>query len=358
MKFDYLVVGAGLFGSVCARELTNAGKKCLVIDRREHIGGNCFTKNIDNINVHVYGPHIFHTNSKKVWDYINRWISFNNYTHTVFAVNQNEIFSLPINLFTMHQLWGVVTPNQAKKKIQEVQIHIENPTNLEEWALSQIGEELYYKLIYGYTKKQWGKDPKELPISIIKRLPIRFDMDTRYFSDLFQGIPMGGYTKIFENLLHDIPVECNIDFIKNKDRLESSAGKVIFSGSIDELFGCDLGELGWRGLTFEHSQIDIDDYQGNAQINYTNENVPYTRITEHKHFEFSKGKSSVITKEFPQSNEKYYPITDDVNTSLYQKYRERLSRNYIIGGRLAEYQYYNMDQVIASALGKVEKELA
>jgi UDP-galactopyranose mutase len=359
--YDYLIVGSGLFGSVFARQMTDRGAKCLVIDKRSHIGGNCYTSDVGGINVHEYGPHIFHTSSDRVWDYMNRWTKFNHFVNRPKVHYKGELYSFPINLFTLYQLWGVKTPIEAKKKLEGVRVSIPNPQNLEEWVLSQVGEEIYHKFVYGYTKKQWGRDPKNLPSFIIKRLPIRLTFDDNYYEDKYQGIPIGGYTAIFEKLLDGIDHEIGVDYILDRDALEKKAKKIVYTGPIDEFFDCDNGRLAWRSIRFEHETIEILDYQGNAVVNYTEENIPYTRVIEHKHFEFGKQSHTVVTKEYSQtwdsSKEKFYPVNDDENNELYQKYKTRIDSNrYIFGGRLADYKYYDMHQVVGSALVRSEKE--
>lgn len=359
--YDYLIVGSGLFGSVFARQMTDKGAKCLVIDKRDHIGGNCFTRDVGGIHVHEYGPHIFHTSSDRVWEYMNRWTKFNHFVYRPKVRYSGSIYSFPINLFTLYQLWGVSNPDEAKEKLNQVKIPIANPSNLEEWVLSQVGEEIYSKFIYGYTKKQWNRDPKNLPSSIIKRLPIRLTYDDNYFDDRYQGIPIGGYTAIFEKLLDGIPVENGVDFLKDRDSLEGKAKRVVYTGPIDEFFGCDEGVLEWRSLRFEHETL-VGDFQGNAVFNYTEETVPYTRICEHKHFEFGKQDHTIVTKEYPQDwtpeKEKFYPVNDERNNELYRMYRDRVDdARYIFGGRLADYKYYDMHQVVGSALVRSDKEV-
>jgi len=360
MKYDYGIVGCGLFGSVFAREMTDKGAKCLVIDKRSHIGGNCYTKNVDGINVHLYGAHIFHTNNKKIWDYVNRFADFNNFINKPKVKHGNEIFSFPINLMTMYQLWGVMTPQEAKDKIEQVRCNIENPSNLEEWILTQVGGEIYEKFIYEYTKKQWGRDPKDLPSSIIKRLPIRFTFDENYFNDKYQGIPIGGYTNLINNLLKDIPVELEVDYLINRNKYDSLCNKIVYTGALDEYFEYDMGELEWRSLRFEHQRLENPDFQGNAVINYTKENIPYTRIIEHAHFEVGDHNHTIITKEYPQkwgrNKDNFYPINTKQNNDLQKKYKKRMV-NVITGGRLADYAYYDMDCVIGIALKTIKSLL-
>ena len=359
--YDYLIVGSGLFGSIFARQMTDKGAKCFVIDKRNHIGGNCYTKDVGGINVHEYGPHIFHTSSDRVWEYMNRWAKFNHFVYRPKVAYKGDVYSFPINLFTLYQLWGVTNPTDAKKKLDEVKVKIDNPSNLEEWILSQVGEEIYHKFVYGYTKKQWDRDPKDLPASIIKRLPIRLTYDDNYFDDKYQGIPIGGYTAIFDKLLEGVSFDLGVDYIKEKNRFDAMAKKIVYTGAIDELFDCDMGLLEWRSLRFEH-ETHVGDFQGNAAFNYTEEQVPYTRICEHKHFEFGKQNHTIVTKEYPQnwnpSREKFYPMNDEKNNNLYMKYKERVDGGrYILGGRLADYKYYDMRQVVGSALVRSDKEI-
>jgi UDP-galactopyranose mutase len=360
--YDYLIVGSGLFGSIFAREMTDRGAKCLVIDKRNHIGGNCYTENKDGIHIHKYGPHIFHTNSDKIWNYMNRWTSFNHFTYRPKVNYQNKLYSFPINLFTLYQLWGVTTPAEARQRIEKEKIHIENPSNLEEWVLSQVGTQIYETFIKGYTKKQWNRSPKELPASIVKRLPIRLIFDDNYFDDKYQGIPVDGYTAIFDKLLKDVPLQTGVDYLQERDKWNSIADKVVYTGAIDEFFDYDLGTLEWRSLKFEEEHLDISDYQGVAAINYTDENIPFTRIVEHKHFNFGKQNYTVITREYPEdwnvTKEKYYPVNDNKNNLLYSLYKDRIDHSkYIFGGRLADYKYYDMHQVVASALVTSEKQI-
>ena len=360
--YDYLIVGSGLFGSIFARQMTDRGAKCIVVDKRSHIGGNCYTTNNQGIHVHQYGPHIFHTNSTRIWEYMNKWTEFNHFVFRPKVIHKNALYSFPINMMTLYQLWGTKTPQEAETKLKEVRVRIDNPQNLEEWILAQVGEEIYQKFIYGYTKKQWNRDPKYLPSSIIKRLPIRLTYDDNYFNDRYQGIPVDGYTSIFEKLLKGIPIETGVDYLKDRHKWDSMAKKVVYTGAIDEFFDCDLGNLEWRSLRFEHEVLPISDYQGNAVINYTEDAVPYTRICEHKHFNFGKQEHTVITREYPQdwnpSKEKFYSVNDENNNSLFQRYKQRIDQSkYIFGGRLADYIYYDMHQVVGSALSKSEKEV-
>ena len=359
--YDYIIVGSGLFGSIFAHEANKIGKKVLVIEKRSHIGGNCYTQKIENINVHKYGPHIFHTTDKRIWDYVNQFAEFNNFVNRPKVNFKQNLYSFPINLFTLYQLWGVKTPEQAKQKLEQVRIPNNSPQNLEDWILSQVGEEIYEKFIKGYTTKQWGRSPRQLPSSIIKRLPIRLTFDDNYFNDKYQGIPSGGYTQIFEKMLNGIEVVTDTDFFQNRTYFENMTDKVVFTGKIDELFDCSLGELEYRSLRFEN-EIHNGDFQGNAVVNYTEQEIEYTRICEHKHFEFGTQEKTVITKEYPDTYDKnkvpYYPIGDEKNIELYNKYvlLTEKEKKYILGGRLAEYKYYDMHQIIGSALVKVKKE--
>lgn len=362
--YDYLIVGCGLFGSTFAQRVTENGKKCLVIDKRIHIGGNCYTKRESGIDIHAYGPHIFHTSSKEIWDYIGKFTCFNGYINRPKSRLGDAIYSFPINLMTLHQLWGVTTPAEAQKKLEEVRIPCKDPRNLEEWILSQVGREIYEKFVYGYTKKQWLREPRDLPSSIIRRIPIRITYDDNYFNDTYQGIPTEGYTKIFEKMLEGVEVKLGVDFFKDRSSLEGLADKVVYTGKIDEYFDFKFGELQYRSLKFDQ-EFHAGDYQGNAIINYPDSNVPWTRITEHKHFtpERKITETTIITKEYPikcgRDDTPYYPIGDDFNISRYKKYKELSDSctSVIFGGRLAEYKYYDMHQVIASALHRAEKEL-
>lgn len=361
MEYDYLIVGSGVFGAVCARELTDLGYKCLVIEKRDHIGGNCYTQKIENINVHVYGAHIFHTSNEKVWKYVNKFLQFNNYRHHVLANYKGNLYSLPFNMFTFNKLWGVNTPEEAKQIIERTKFR-GWPKNLEEQACSLVGEEIYRKLIKGYTKKQWMTDPENLPPFIIKRLPVRFTYDNNYFFDKYQGIPENGYTEFFEKLLKGIEILLNTDYFSNRGHFDSMAKKIIYTGPIDRFFDYEFGELEYRPLRFEHEILDIPNYQGHSVINFTDEEIEYTRIIEHKHFENSTSPKTIITKEYPiewnKSEEPYYPINDDKNQKIFEKYKELSSKtkNVYFGGRLAEYKYYDMHQVIDSALNFIETQ--
>ena len=364
-KYDYLVVGSGLFGSVFAHEAYQAGKRCLVIDKRDHLGGNIYTELVDNINVHKYGAHIFHTSNKNVWDYINQFAEFNNYVNSPVAVYKDELYNMPFNMNTFSKLWGIKTPAEAQAKIQGqiAELGITEPKNLEEQALSLVGRDVYEKLVKGYTEKQWGRDCKDLPAFIIKRLPLRFTYDNNYFNDRYQGIPIGGYTKIIMKLLDGIDVKLSTDY---KDFIKENAGlfdKVIYTGPIDEYYDYSLGHLEYRSVRFETEELDMPNYQGNAVVNYTDREVPYTRIIEHKHFEFGQQPVTVISREYSAEwkpgMEPYYPINDDKNNELFAKYRELADKEekVIFGGRLGNYKYYNMDQVIEAALELVKTEL-
>lgn len=364
-KYDYLVVGSGLFGAVFAHEAKKKNKTCLIIDKRTHAGGNVYCENTEGINVHKYGAHIFHTNDRSIWDYVNSFVEFNRYTNSPMAVFKGELYNLPFNMNTFHQLWGIKTPAEAQEIIND-QIKnsgISNPQNLEEQAISLIGSDIYYKLIKGYTEKQWGRDAKDLPAFIIKRLPVRFTYDNNYFNDKYQGIPIGGYNKLVEGLLEGIEVKLNIDYFQDKAYWDSLAEKVVFTGKIDQYYGYSQGKLEYRSLHFEHTTLDTENYQGNAVVNYTEKEVPYTRILEHKHFEFGTQARTIITKEYPQEwteeKEPYYPINDDKNSAVYKRYKSFSDQEtaVIFGGRLAEYKYYDMHQVIGSALVKARTEL-
>ena len=361
--YDVLIVGAGFFGSVFAHEVAKSGKKCLVIDRRSHIGGNCYTRNNGGINVHEYGPHIFHTNSKKIWDYVNQFAEFRQFIYSPVANYEGKLYSLPFNMWTFHQLWGVSTPEAALQKIEETKVVCDNPKNLEEWVLSQMGTDVYEKLIKGYTKKQWRKDPKDLPSFIIKRLPFRLTYDANYYNDKYCGIPAGGYTQIFDKLLEGIDVQLNVDFLKDRKGWESKAKIVVYTGPLDAYFNYKHGELEYRTLNFTHMLVPKENVQGVPVVNYTSENVSWTRSIEHKHFEKVKTSHTVVTYETPAEWSKdkipYYPVNDDHNNSIVHEYNKEVRKlsKVIFGGRLAKYKYYDMDQVIASALVSAEKFL-
>lgn len=363
--YDYLIVGSGLFGSVFAYEANKRGKKCLVIDKRNHVGGNIYTKNVAGINVHEYGAHIFHTSNKKVWDYIQQFAEFNRYTNSPIAVYKDEIYNMPFNMNTFSRLWNIKTPKEAKEIIekQKKESGITEPKNLEEQAISMVGKDIYEKLVKGYTGKQWGKPCTELPSFIIKRLPVRFTYDNNYFNDLYQGIPIGGYTQIIEKMLKGIDTRLNYDFFEHREELEKCAKKIVFTGMIDQYFNYCYGELEYRSLRFETEVLDEENYQGNAVVNYTEYEIPYTRIIEHKHFEYGMQSKTVVTKEYPakwhKGDEPYYPMNDDKNNSLYARYKELADREdrVIFGGRLGMYKYFDMHNVIEEALNCVEKEL-
>lgn len=365
MKYDYLVVGAGLFGSVFAYEAKKRGKTCLVIDKRPHIGGNVYCEEIEGINVHKYGAHIFHTSNKATWEYVNQFAEFNNYINSPVAVYKDELYNLPFNMNTFSKMWNIRTPQEAKniiaKQIEE--LHIEEPKNLEEQALSLAGRDVYEKLVKGYTEKQWGRDCTELPAFIIKRLPLRFTYDNNYFNDRFQGIPMGGYTKIIEKMLDGVDVKTNTDYFEFIKGNPDIAEKTLFTGMIDEFYGYKLGALEYRSVRFETEVLDCDNYQGNAVVNYTAREVPYTRIIEHKHFEFGQQEKTVISREYSSEwkvgMEPYYPVNNDTNNALFEEYKKLAAKEerVIFGGRLGNYQYYDMDKVIEAALELVSKEL-
>lgn len=356
--YDYLIVGAGLYGAVFARELTKRGKHCLVIDRRNHIAGNIYTENFSGINVHKYGAHIFHTSYKEVWNYVNQFAEFNNFINSPIAVYQDELYNLPFNMNTFSRMWGIRTPAEAKAKIAEqvAELGITDPQNLEEQALSLVGTDVYTKLVKGYTEKQWGRDCKDLPAFIIKRLPCRFTYDNNYFNDRYQGIPMGGYTAMVEKMLEGVEVRLNTDFFDLIKTQPNIAGKIVYTGCIDEYFGYMLGALAYRSVRFETEELPMEDYQGNAVVNYTEREVPYTRIIEHKHFEFGKQPTTVISREYSAEwkpgLEPYYPVNDVENNLLYDAYKQLADRqkNVIFGGRLGQYKYYDMDKVIRAAL--------
>ena len=361
-KYDYIIIGAGFFGAICAYELTKQGKLVLVLEKRNHIGGNCYTENVQDIEVHKYGPHIFHTNEKWIWDWINQFAEFNNFKNSPIANVNGKMYSLPFNMYTFNQLWGVTTPEEAQAKIEE-QKYKGPITNLEEQALSMVGKDIYEKLIKGYTEKQWGKKCTELPPSIIKRLPVRFTWDNNYFNDKYQGIPIGGYTQIFEKLLDNIKVLTNTDFFENRKFYEDISHKIIYTGPIDKFFNYKFGQLEYRSLSWQEIKTPNNNFQGNAVVNYTDLETPYTRILEHKWFDYQNQTNSIISLEYPQdyngNNEPYYPIRDDNNISCYLQYKKLADKQkkYIFGGRLGTYMYYDMHQVIAQALHIVGKIL-
>ena len=363
--YDYLVVGAGLFGSIFAREAKLKGKSVLVIDKRPNVAGNVYTEEIEGINVHQYGAHIFHTNNQRVWDYINQFAQINRFTNAPVANYKGEIYSLPFNMYTFNKMWGVVTPQEAEAKIEEQRkaAGITEPKNLEEQAISLVGTDIYEKLIKGYTMKQWGRDCKDLPAFIIKRLPVRLTYDNNYFNALYQGIPMGGYTKMVENILEDVEVRLNVDYLEHREELDALAKKVIYTGPIDAYFDYQLGALEYRSVRFETEVLDMPNFQGNAAVNYTDAESPYTRIIEHKWFEFGTQPKTVISKEYSSEwklgDEPYYPVNDEKNSKLYQQYRDLAEKEQkvLFGGRLGEYRYYDMDAVIDSALRFCEKNL-
>lgn len=367
--YDYLVVGSGLYGAIFAREATNKGYKVLVIDKRNHIGGNIYTEKVEGINFHKYGAHIFHTNNKEVWDYLNQFCTFNRFTNSPVANYKGELYSLPFNMYTFNKMWGVVTPEEAADKIEEQRKEITGePKNLEEQAISLVGRDIYEKLIKGYTEKQWGRDCKDLPAFIIKRLPVRLTFDNNYFNALYQGIPVGGYTKMIENILDGIEVRLSEDYLENREKWNSMAKKVVYTGPIDAFFDYSLGTLEYRSVRFENEILDKPSFQGNAAVNYTDRETPWTRIIEHKWFEFGKDENgndlpkTIISKEYSSEwkpgDEPYYPVNDEKNNALYLKYKELTDKeqNVIFGGRLGEYKYYDMDATVAAVLEKCKKE--
>ena len=370
MKYDYIVVGSGLYGAIFAHEAKAKGKSVLVVDKRPNIAGNVYTEKHEGINVHMYGAHIFHTNDKRVWNYITQFAEFNRFTNSPVANYKGELYSMPFNMYTFNKMWGVVTPEEAAAKIEEQKKEITGePKNLEEQAISLVGRDIYEKLVKGYTEKQWGRDCKELPAFIIKRLPVRLTFDNNYFNALYQGIPIGGYTKMVENLLDDIEVRLNTDYLEHKAELDALADKVVYTGPIDAYFGFKLGTLEYRSVRFENETLDIPNFQGNAAVNYTDRETPWTRIIEHKWFEFGKDENgndlpkTIISREYSSEwkagDEPYYPVNDEKNGQLYAKYKELADKEtgVIFGGRLGEYKYYDMDTTIASVLDMCEKEL-
>ena len=366
MKYDYLIVGAGLFGAVFAQQAKQAGKTVLVIDKRSHLGGNVYTEEVEGIQVHRYGAHIFHTSDRKIWEYVQQFAAFNRYTNSPVARYKDEVYNLPFNMNTFYQMWGVKTPEEAKEKL-ESQIReaaVCEPKNLEEQAISLVGKDIYEKLIRGYTEKQWGKRAKELPSFIIRRLPVRYTYDNNYFNDSYQGIPVGGYTQMVERMLDGVEIRLNTDYFQAREELDRLADRVVFTGMIDAYYGECYGKLDYRSLRFETEVMDTPNYQGNAVVNYTEYEVPYTRIIEHKHFEFGTQPKTVITREYPAAwtgkEEPYYPINDERNNRLYEKYKALADQEdrVIFGGRLGMYRYYDMHQVIAEALESARKELS
>ena len=363
-QYDYLIVGAGLFGATFAQKMTERGKRCLVIDRRAHIAGNVYTKPIEGIDVHVYGAHIFHTSDEQVWQYVNRFATFNRYTNAPVANYRGQLYNLPFNMNTFYQMWGVITPAEAMAKIEEQRAAYDarEPQNLEEQAIRLVGTDMYERLVKGYTEKQWGRDCRELPPFIIQRLPVRFVYDNNYFNDRYQGIPEGGYTAMVARMLDGIEVRLGVDYLANREALSALANTVVYTGAVDAYFGYCYGSLAYRNVRFEIEILDVANYQGNAVINYTDRETPYTRIIEHKHFSFGTQPRTVISREYSvewqEGDEPYYPVNDEKNGALYEKYRALAEKemNVIFGGRLGEYRYYDMDRVIASALDVAAKQ--
>lgn len=363
--YDYLVVGSGLYGAIFAHEAKRLGKTVLVVDKRPNIAGNVYTEKIEGINVHKYGAHIFHTSDKKIWEYVNQFAEFNNYINSPVARYKDELYNLPFNMNTFSKMWNIATPQEAKDIIasQIADLNITEPKNLEEQALSLVGKDVYEKLIKGYTEKQWGRDCKDLPSFIIKRLPLRFIYDNNYFNDRYQGIPIGGYTKIVEKMLDGIEVRLNTNYLDNREEFDAMADKIVYTGMIDQFYDYKLGVLEYRSVRFETEELPMENYQGNAVVNYTEREVPYTRIIEHKHFEFGKQPTTIISREYSsewkKGDEPYYPVNNDKNNALYQQYKELADKEHkvIFGGRLGGYKYYDMDKVIAAALEMCEKEL-
>ena len=365
MQYDFLVVGAGLFGSVFAREAADRGYSVLVVDKRNHIGGNIYTQPVEGIHVHVYGAHIFHTNEKYIWDYVNRFAEFNRFTNSPVANYKGELYSLPFNMYTFNRMWGVTTPDEARRTVeaQREAAGIREPKNLEEQAISLVGTDIYQKLVKGYTEKQWGRDCRDLPAFIIRRLPVRFTFDNNYFNAKYQGIPMGGYTGLVEKLLEGIEVRLNVDYLENRQELDALAKKTVYTGPIDAFYGFSQGPLEYRSVRFETEVLDTPNFQGNAVVNYTDRETPWTRIIEHKWFDPADQEKTVISREYSSEwkpgDEPYYPVNDEKNSALYQKYQALADREdrVIFGGRLAQYRYYDMDAVIAAALEAAEKHL-
>lgn len=365
MQYDFLVVGAGLFGAVFAREAADRGYSVLVVDKRNHIGGNIYTQPVEGIHVHVYGAHIFHTNEKYIWDYVNRFAEFNRFTNSPVANYKGELYSLPFNMYTFNRMWGVTTPDEARRTVeaQREAAGIREPKNLEEQAISLVGTDIYQKLVKGYTEKQWGRDCRDLPAFIIRRLPVRFTFDNNYFNAKYQGIPMGGYTGLVEKLLEGIDVRLNVDYLENRQELDALAKKTVYTGPIDAFYGFSQGPLEYRSVRFETEVLDTPNFQGNAVVNYTDRETPWTRIIEHKWFDPADQEKTVISREYSSEwkpgDEPYYPVNDEKNSALYQKYQALADREdrVIFGGRLAQYRYYDMDAVIAAALEAAEKHL-
>jgi UDP-galactopyranose mutase len=364
IKYDFLIVGSGLFGCVFAHEATKQGKTCLIIEKRNHVGGNIYCEKINGVNVHKYGPHIFHTNDKNIWDYVNSFVPFNSFINSPLANYKGELFNLPFNMNTFHQLWNIKTPEQAIEKLETQKVLIgKKAENLEEQALSTVGKDIYHKLIKGYTEKQWGRPCKDLPAGIIKRIPLRFEFNNNYYNDTYQGVPIGGYNKLIDGLLKDIEVITEVDYLKDRKHWDRQAKKIVFTGRIDAFYDYSEGELSYRSMRWEHKELDTSDYQGTAIVNYTDSETKYTRIIEHKHFEFGTQSTTVISKEFPSEtkygDEPHYPINDNENQEIYYRYatKSKAESNIIFGGRLAEYKYYDMHQVIASALTSVKKNV-
>ena len=362
--YNYLIVGAGLYGAVFAHEAKKSGKTCLVIEKRDHIGGNVYCEDIEGIHVHRYGAHIFHTSNKETWEYVNQFAEFNNYVNSPIARYKDEIYNMPFNMNTFSKMWNIATPEEAEAEIEKQRKEVNGePKNLEEQAISLVGRDIYEKLVKGYTEKQWGRDCKELPAFIIKRLPVRFTYNNNYFNDRFQGIPMGGYTAMVEKMLDGIEVKTGVDYLEDKEKWDGMAEKVIYTGPIDAYFSYQYGPLEYRSVRFETEILDKKNYQGNAVVNYTEREIPYTRIIEHKHFEFGEQPKTVISREYPSEwkpgDEPYYPINNEKNNTLFEKYQQLAMKqeNVIFGGRLGEYKYYDMDKVIESALSKVRTEL-
>lgn len=365
MRYDYLIVGAGLFGAVFAREAADKGKSCLVIEKRNHIGGNIYCEEISGIQVHKYGAHIFHTSNRKVWDYVCCFAEFNNYVNAPIARYKEELYNLPFNMNTFSRMWGIATPAEAQEIIasQIADLGITDPRNLEEQALSLVGRDVYEKLVRGYTEKQWGRDCRDLPAFIIRRLPLRFTYDNNYFNDRYQGIPVGGYTKLVEKLLEGVEVRLETDYLEHRQELDGLADKIVYTGMIDQFYDYSLGVLQYRSVRFETEELKMENYQGNAVVNYTDRDVPYTRIIEHKHFEFGKQPTTIISREYSsewqKGDEPYYPVNDERNNTLYERYKEKAlgEKRVIFGGRLGAYRYYDMDKVIEAALELCAREL-